>query len=323
MDNDRNHDIQYRMPPLTDEFLYQMIFCMEDQANEYCLDLKEGTLVQEEFIEQRKEEEPQRFLEIPQWFPSDGFRTMEKFVSTLRNPVYRERLRDVLQSGKGVFRQFKDVLHDFPPLERLWFYYKDKEIRHKIHLWYERNDEAFRLARLGDAPEDGPENLLLEDFQFVNDPQPWIETIHACGERLIHTLRSGGSMRGALIADELSAAWQPQEGQQYLIALANGEKFAGFVTYRIGLSNVIIVDCYAIEEEFQGLGLMKLMVELLAQDLYEKGFIEMIFTFVGDSMKIEPMFDDVSPISVSKKISVPLDHWNSNKKVHKDPDCFV
>ena len=91
MDNDRNHDIQYRMPPLTDEFLYQMIFCMEDQANEYCLDLKEGTLVQEEFIEQRKEEEPQRFLEIPQWFPSDGFRTMEKFVSTLRKSVYRER----------------------------------------------------------------------------------------------------------------------------------------------------------------------------------------------------------------------------------------
>ena len=109
--------------------------------------------------------DPDRFLPLPQWLPSDGFHTMEKFVSTLRNPIYREKLKEVLQSGRGVFRQFKDVLQEQPSIQRLWYYYKDREMRNRIYEWYEVHDSAFSIAMLDDrGPKEDTLEVIKEDF---------------------------------------------------------------------------------------------------------------------------------------------------------------
>lgn len=313
----------YRMPVLTDEFLYQVIFCMEDQSNDYCLDLKEGSLVQVEFVEQRKQQDPERFLDIPEWYPSDGFRTMEKFVSTLRNPVYRERLREALQSGKGVFRQFKDVLHGSPPLERLWYYYKDKEIRHRIHLWYERHDEAFRLSRMGESPEDGTAELLLEDFTYAWDGQEYAIAIQALGEKTVAVLCSSGRKRDELVAQQMKQAWDSCDLHTTLVALSDGGVLAAFVAYRLLAGNLAQVVCFAVEEEFQGLGLFRHMMDVLAQRLCGQGFTELIVPFAGESLKVEQMFDDVAPIALSKTISISLEHWRNDGDAGYGPDDFA
>ena len=323
METNAQKPVQYRMPHLTDEFLYQIIFCMEDQSNEYCLDLKEGSLVQVEFIDQRRKEDPERFLDIPEWYPSDGFRTMEKFVSTLRNPVYRERLREALQSGKGVFRQFKDTLHSSPPLERLWYYYKDKEIRHRIHLWYERHDEAFRLSGMGEVPAEHTNELLLEDFQFVQELEQWIEQIDELGKRIIDKYEHSQNQRDVLMAQYLKEAWEKTRDDFYFIAISSGEKFAGFIKYRCADNSLVQVVCYAIEEEFQGLGLFRHMVENLSGRLWEKGYRELIFPFTADTFKIEPMFDETVPIPLFKKISVSLERWGSSSEDPYDAESFV
>lgn len=301
----------YMLPPLSDEFLYQLIFCMEDQANAYCLDLKEGTITETVFVEDRKAIEPNRFLELPPWYPSDGFRTMEKFVSTLRNPLYRERLRHVLQSGKGVFRQFKDVLHEQPSLERLWYYYKDKEIRRRIFHWYERHDEAFRLARLGEeAPDDRPDELIREDFTLTDDAASHVDEIRKIGERLAVQLEQSGHRTDRHVAIQVREAWKEHADDRHLVALSLSGQFVAFIRYRIYPDEgMAIIRCYGVKAEFQGLGVFHFLFDSLCASLNLQGIRELIVRLAGESIKMEHMFELANPVVLTKTVSVSIPRW--------------
>lgn len=301
----------YMLPPLSDEFLYQIIFCMEDQANEYCVDLKDGVITESAFVADRREMDPQRFLELPPWYPSDGFRTMEKFVSTLRNPIYRERLKQVLQSGKGVFRQFKDVLHEQPSLERLWYYYKDKEIRRRIFHWYERHDEAFRLARLGEeAPADRPDELLREDFTLTDDAGPYMDEIRNAGEAISQRLMESGIRTDRHLAVQIREAWKEHEDDRHLIALTLSGQFVAFIRYRVyAKEGVSVIRCYMVKEEFQGLGVFHYLFDALCVSLNTQGIREIIVRLAGESIKVEPMFEMTNPLNLTRTIAVSIPRW--------------
>ncbi|MDR2730070.1 MAG: GNAT family N-acetyltransferase, partial [Treponema sp.] len=58
---------------------------------------------------------------LPQWGPKDGYRLMEKFTAGLNNPVARQELTAALNKNKGVFRAFRDVLEQYPEVEKIWF----------------------------------------------------------------------------------------------------------------------------------------------------------------------------------------------------------
>jgi hypothetical protein len=46
---------------------------------------------------------------------------MEKFTAGLNNPVARQELTAALNKNKGVFRAFRDVLEQYPEVEKIWF----------------------------------------------------------------------------------------------------------------------------------------------------------------------------------------------------------
>ena len=306
-----NKSSGYTLPPLSDEFLYQVIFCMEDQANEYCIDLKDGVINETVFVESRRELEPQRFLDLPPWYPSDGYRTMEKFVSTLRNPIYRERLRLVLQSGKGVFRQFKDVLAEQPSLERLWYYFKDREIRRLVFYWYERHDEAFRLARLGEeAPEDRPDELIRQDFILTTEVDSYKEEIDLLIERAIGRLNESGQRLDKYLGAQLSKASKEQSDDQFIVALSLSEQFVGFIQYRVNIEeSIAVISCYGVEDEFQGLGVFHFLFDALSASLLKRGIREVVLRMIGDSLRIERMFEAANPVQLTKTISISVPRW--------------
>ncbi len=300
----------YHMPPLTDEFLYQIIFCMEDQSNTYCLDLIEGQLSQIDFVRERRQEDPSRFVDIPAWRPSDGFRTMDKFVSSLRNPIYRERLKEVLQTGKGVFRQFKDVLREQPSLERLWYYFKDKEIRNVIYLWYERNDAAFRLSRLSMEPEDDAKDLLQEDFSVTTDISSWRDSMLLSLEHVIESMDSSDKVT-AIESDNLRAIWEKNlDDREGLVALTSEGAYAGCISWIQVDDRIAEVIFYYIEPEYRGLGLYKFLFDHMSRRLSRTGVTDIVLTLVGDGLKTSSMFDTVSPIPISRKIAVRTRRWN-------------
>ena len=146
---------------LTDEVRNQIIFSMEDQGKSYVFDSVELKTVPFSEVEIDND----RYYKIPEWDSMDGFHLMERFVALLRNPLARESLRAVLFSGRGVFRNFKKVLREYPEVERLWYAFKENRMNRVIVEWYNVLCESWGLEALGSEPEENTD-ILRDDFIF-------------------------------------------------------------------------------------------------------------------------------------------------------------
>lgn len=80
-----------------------------------------------------------RFIAIPSAEPGEGYRDMEAFISTVRNPHLQERL-DRATSGRGAFRYFKDVLLKYPKERERWFQFKQDRLQQRILDWLEAEE---------------------------------------------------------------------------------------------------------------------------------------------------------------------------------------
>jgi GNAT superfamily N-acetyltransferase len=146
---------------LSKELVDQIIFGMENQEKLFFLDLDKGKLLSGEELE--ASEEPPDAAGIPEWRSVDGYNLMERFVSELRNPMVRVELQQILSSGRGVFRQFKNCLKEHREVEKLWFFYKDREMKRRVLDWFNGIRESRGLEALKPEIFEG-EDLVLSDF---------------------------------------------------------------------------------------------------------------------------------------------------------------
>jgi len=157
---------------LTSEITDEIIFAMEDQTGRYLYDTVESRCVTgRQGADNRKgaglpsaapgsangsigldDDEDDRYYSIPPWDSVSGFRMMDRFVAQLRNPLVREELRDALSAGQGVFRNFKNILKGHPEVERLWYQYKEREMRSIVLDWYNSLRDYWGLERIGAEP---------------------------------------------------------------------------------------------------------------------------------------------------------------------------
>ena len=151
---------------LSEEVIHEIIFAMENQTSEFLFDSQELNCCSIDKIQELDaSEDESRFYEIPEWNSASGFRVMEQFVSELHNPIAREELKDVLFSGKSVFKNFKKVLHSYPEVEKKWFAFKELKMKNLISEWYDTLRESWGLEKLSEEIEDYPE-LVLDGFVF-------------------------------------------------------------------------------------------------------------------------------------------------------------
>ena len=129
------HYNPYMQFELTDALLDDIIFSMEDQEAIFLIDTQEGMVVIEDEIEVDDDAED-RHIHLPDWDSSDGFRLMEHFAASFRNPLIRNELSSALNQGKGVFRAFKNVLSHHPEAEKIWFSFKEREMKREVVRWY-------------------------------------------------------------------------------------------------------------------------------------------------------------------------------------------
>jgi hypothetical protein len=80
-----------------------------------------------------------RFIAIPSEGSQEGYRDMEAFIDTVRNPRLQERLERAI-SGLGAFRYFKNVLLDYPAERKRWFRFKQERLQQWIREWLEYED---------------------------------------------------------------------------------------------------------------------------------------------------------------------------------------
>ncbi len=154
---------------LSPALVEQILFAMEDQDRHTYVDTANGVVVDEDEMlgdgEAPVDDMDSRWIPLPEWHPPDGFRLMEHFAASLKNSLVRDELTRALDRGKGVFRAFKDTLSLHPEVERLWFSFKEKEIRKRIRVWYNGLLTEWGLESLGEEPEE-TDDLILEDFRF-------------------------------------------------------------------------------------------------------------------------------------------------------------
>jgi GNAT superfamily N-acetyltransferase len=247
---------------LTEALIGDLLFSMEDQMGEFFLDTQEGVIIGENdngFAEALEDESEDRYISLPTWDSSDGFRLMEHFTAGLRNPVLRNELAGALNRGKGVFRAFKDILSRYPETEKLWFSYKERGMKREILRWYNGLREEWGLERSGGEPEDTGD-LVLEDFRFrpleENDREA-AEALHRhCADELRdHAAEQGLGTAGFLAGDDGydETAWV-FPGDLALAAETGGGEFAGYIA-ALRQEDGLRVYALEVRPTYRGLGI--------------------------------------------------------------------
>jgi GNAT superfamily N-acetyltransferase len=203
---------------LTEALINNILFSMEDQEGEFLVNVQSGIVIGgSDELKARVKEKDGPYLSLPKWDSSDGFRLMERFTAGLRNPLLREELSAALDRGKGVFRAFKDILGCHPETEKLWYTYKDREMKREILRWYNALREEWGLEKIGAEPEETGD-LVLEDFRFRPPQAGDAKTLPADYSLIAETV--GGEFAGYITA-------VPREKALHIAALEVKPEYRG------------------------------------------------------------------------------------------------
>jgi ribosomal protein S18 acetylase RimI-like enzyme len=245
---------------LSEALIDNILFAMEDQNGEFFLDTRKGTLVTTGEFEDEDNEEA--CISPPEWEPSDGFRLMERFAAGLRNPLAREELTAALNRGKGVFRAFKDALSRYPETEKLWFNYKEKQMKREVLRWYNALRETWGLEQIGSEPED-TEDLVLEDFRFragtEEDREEAAELHRLCADEQDKTTDIFSGMNPWVFPGDIG-----------LVAETAGGDFAGYIS-AAKEDSALHIRVFEVKPEYRGLGLAESMLNQLLEKAEQKG----------------------------------------------------
>jgi GNAT superfamily N-acetyltransferase len=287
---------------LSNEIVEQIVFAMEDQQYDYYIHRHSGELMREDQFEEEAElpagpaDDP--YVIIPEWQPSDGFMLMESFVSRLRNPVMRTRLAEALTSRRGVFRRFKDTLRYSPEIERLWFAFKDREMRQVVREWYNDERELAGLARLEEEMEDleGLDDLLGSEFTVVPGEQRHLEAIRELDKAEFEARYPDADPGRVAEAFRQTRSALSESEQSLIFAAETPEKeFAGFIwalEVRDDLSpeRILQLQQIAVVERFQGIGLGTMLLKRMIKEAGERGFHRLRGDLEGKNLQLAEFF---------------------------------
>ena len=294
------------LPYLSEQLIEQIVFAMEDQVTEHFIDTEKKELTTKELIDPNEfEMNPDRYIPIPDWTPADGFRTMRDFVSDLQNELYKEQLWEALHSGKGVFRKFKDIVQTSTALEKMWYDYKEGELRRTLYKWYGIEQEASKYSHLSEGElETSSHNILKEDFLIFSDPTNYITEITELKEEFLEEQRQqSNNYHNIELIQKMS---EQSRDDHYLLLATSEDDLVGWLTYRIGNKEEAHITYYYIKEEFRGLSLMRFLIEMLELTLQEKHISHIVVEMPQQALCIESIFDSTHSETLTKTVRYTL-----------------
>ncbi len=300
---------------LTRELIDQIVFGMENQDREYVLDTEEATVIPAEQIPEGASAE--RYLSLPEWRSVDGYNLMEQFVATLHNPIFRGRLRAILASGRGVFRQFKDTVRERREIERLWFNFKERAMRDLVADWYNDLRERDGLERLeAMVAETETDQLVESDFGFREAQPAELELIRSLDREAFDEVfaETGAGVVDAFYAQFRSGVPDPGGPESSLIvAETQGGDFAGFlwsVRRPAGEVAVAFVQQIYVLPEFRGFGLARETFSSFCHQMHEQRVAEVVLPLYGTTLDLEPNFSNYGLRRAGVLLRLDVDQWH-------------
>lgn len=295
---------------LTPELIDQIIFGMENQEKGFVVDTHDREVLPADEVDRTTD--PDRYVDIPEWSSVHGFQLMEKFVTSLRNPLFREILRDALSSGRGVFRKFKDALKQRPEIERLWFSFKEKEMKRVVYRWYNQLREAWGLEQIGPEPED-TEELILSDLTIRPETGEHMDLIRELDRKAFFEMFPESS--AAYVRDLYDRRREyfdlaMDDDALLLVAETPAREFAGFAwgaeeALDAGMALSRLLQLYVIEE-YRGLGLGRALLRRFCSVCAERQVARIRVELMGASLVMVDVFrsEGFSPFSETLELDV-------------------
>ena len=224
---------------LTDSLLDKIQAALENQEKQFLVAAAQNDLVEKS---DGLKGDDENFYELPEWDSAAGFKLREDFVNALNSPLAHEALQEVLHSGRGVFRNFRNILKDYPEVEKKWHVYKNRKMLCYINGWYNNLREVWGLEKLDYVPE-SDDNLIHDDFSFMEyNPQ-----IHR--KELMLFVNAAFKERNENLGEELSQAIYNIWLEQFNAAASRGE--LGFVcrSFSEDFAGSITVSCVSDKQE--------------------------------------------------------------------------
>jgi GNAT superfamily N-acetyltransferase len=306
---------------LSTELIEQIIFAMEDQQNDYYVHRDNGELLREDEIEEDGtfDETDDPFIPIPEWRPVDGFLIMEKFVARLRNPLLRDQLKDALSSGRGVFRKFKDALKTSPEVERLWFLFKERELRKAVWQWYNDHRELAGLERLREEPQEqeGLEDLLESDFAIVQVQPRHLKVLQELDESAFAARFVDSDPRRVTDFFKECRANLPgpgSEGSVVFVAETPEEDFAGFIwaveeTDLLVPGRILRVQQLAVVQHYQGVGLGSMLLRRMIAEARDRGYYRLRGELSGAGLQLAGFFKGLGFQAIAQEMELDPTYW--------------
>jgi GNAT superfamily N-acetyltransferase len=236
---------------LTEALIDDILFAMEDQQGEFFVDTQDGVVAGGPDFDLDDLSGEDRFIDLPEWDSSEGYRLMEHFAAGCKNQVIRHKLSAALDRGKGVFRAFKDALGPHPEAEQLWFAFKEREMRKAILRWYNVLREEWGLERIGGEPEE-TEELVFEDFRF-------------------REAGAGDEIAAVKLHNECLAAYARVGGEDWvfpgalaLVAETGGGDFTAYIS-AVRNAGILRIAALEVRPEYRGLGIGKALLSRLLE----------------------------------------------------------
>jgi ribosomal protein S18 acetylase RimI-like enzyme len=254
---------------LTDSLIDDIISAMENQDVEYAVDAEEGQLVISDSDGHVPDDE--RYYILPEWGPSDGFELREEFVNNLHAPLAREELQDAMHSGRGVFKNFRNVLKNYPEIDKRWHIYKHRFMSARINEWYNSLREIWGLEKLDQLPE-SDDTLVHDDFSFK-------EYDSAADEKTILLNITADSCEDDTLPLEVNKAfyglWRSQfeslaSNQTGYICFSLSDEFAGCITaspLSQDQEKIVMITSLFVPEQFRGLGIGTELIDMCISSL--------------------------------------------------------
>lgn len=253
---------------LTPELMDQIIFAMENQKDSFFLDTETLLLTSESSLDESRRD---YLLPVPEWTPSDGYQLMDSFTGTLKNPIYRERLRGILNSGRGVFRGFKNVLKERSDLENAWFLHKDREMKRRVRSWYADLCEFWGIEALGEEPEE-TDDLFRDDFSMELMPpgEPLLQKIRSDFRDELY-LESPRGLRQVLLRQHYCPRENPDLAVQAKSPDGSGCGYISIFLDREEGKLFGVLDSLYVLPEYRGAGIAAGLLDYLLDHCYHNG----------------------------------------------------
>jgi len=293
---------------LTESLITQILFAMENQKGEYVLTVspnfdkdnsKKAEIVPlselelSEFNLQSEFNLSDDVYSLPQWFSSDGFNLLESFTKTIKVLKVKSELQSVLVNGRGVFKNFKNVLKNYPEIEKSFYLFKEQKMRFRIYEWYNSLREVWGLEKLDQSDffeSKIDDDLVAEDFtfrryDFSTDKKCTVSEFFKISEELKE--ENPGDV-GLILAD----LWNQKQVHDFkncegFVCRTLSDEFAGCILFQVNSKNptvaresVTLTTCF-VNKNYRGFGIARKLLFLCISYLREHGYSNF---FIADSL---------------------------------------